>query len=366
MNDVVLHIGVQKTATTYVQQRFRLNRDILVQHGVRYPRLRMDYDHQALTTTWHRTRFKNSYYFPYGASGYFDRVMRRYCNRKETLFLSSECIYLIEEPEKLSDFKSRFAGFDRVRLILVVRPQTELIQSMWMEVCKMRQAPLDPARFVDLTIEKHKAIGNPIEFGAIYRRLSQTFGAKNVTVVNYHALRSCPGGAFGFFLRQLGIKAAPKEFADVERSLANVSPDPLASAVFRQTFARDTLDPAFIRRLSRVISPDAKAKTTLFSRDQFTRARAEFDPLNRAFVEEVRKTQQDFDLTIPDLPTGTIHPEDLSAETWARVARLAAERTPDRPSTVLWRTIKKNLPPALTQYAHLLPGKAKSARRGTH
>lgn len=358
MAEIVLHIGVQKTATSLIRHQFKQNREALARLGVVYPLLRLDYDHYLLASPWSQTEFKDSFFFPYGASGYFDRVMRRYSGGSDTLFLTSGLFYMIGESiDKVRDFRSRFAGFDRARLILVVRTQPELIQSIWMEACKQRTAPLDPARFIDHAIETHRAIGKPVEFLNIFQNFAEVFGADNVTVVNYDSLRTAPGGPFGFMLRDLGIDVAPEEIAGHSMPQANVSPDPLASAVFRQIFIKDTLDEGFIGRISRLIKGGTRAQTTMFTREQAARVRQEFAPVNRAFVDAVRQSQPDFQFSIPDLPPGTIFREDLTAQTWAQIARLAAERSADRPHMVRWQAFKRRLPPALTRYARYLPGR---------
>ncbi|TDL83514.1 hypothetical protein E2L08_02390 [Palleronia sediminis] len=349
MADLAIHMGLQKTATSYVQARMAHNRAALARHGVIYPRMRGDWDHAFLLTPWRRTAFPRWLYAPHGPMGHVERVLARLRDAPGTVHLNCELFFLLaRDPDALADFCRRIEGFGTLRVTLALRTQIELLQAIYLQAVRVRRAPLDPQRFLARSIERRETLERTLDFGDLHARLTDAFGAGNVTVVDYETLRTHPEGPFGWFLDRLGIGAPATDFADVPDAAANRSPDPLAGAVMRILWPRERLlaDPVTLHRLTRLLRGTPPRPTTMFTRALETRAREVFDPMNRALVKAVRRTQPDFAFAIPPMHEGTLYPEDLGAEDWAAIARLAAGRRAPSAARLWLGDLQAGLPPA--------------------
>jgi hypothetical protein len=226
MKTIYLHIGTEKTATTSLQRFFCLNRSRLVEAGIWYPcSERLDY-------------FDRDAHFPLPASLFddcpdfvspqkhadsealFGTLVRDIQARKEPAVLlssehfSSRC----SRSDRVRAIRRLLHGF-RVRVIVYVRPQRELLVSAYSTFLQSGgKKTLDEV-----------ARGNWLKPQAIYfnylRMLEpwwEAFGTESVVVRVFQPSRLVDRSVFGDVLSVLGIRAKDA-FALPERLNTTIS-----------------------------------------------------------------------------------------------------------------------------------------------
>lgn len=140
MRRLVVHIGAPKTATTYIQHALFLNADLLAQHGVYLPvtgrneMQRRSVGHHHLV--WELTdpkRFRRS------IGGWDELVAEVRKVKSDTVLLSAEGLsQVVAVHSKTAELMERlFALSDDVTVVMAVRDQLSLINSMYCQAVKM-------------------------------------------------------------------------------------------------------------------------------------------------------------------------------------------------------------------------------------
>lgn len=318
MARIVVHIGVHKTATTYLQQRFARNRDKLKSLGVIYPSCDGDTHHNSLAGHWIKERINPKRFGALGSGAHFDAFVEKHARQDGLVFISGEAFCRFRPSRvDMADLASRLDPFDQASVVFTIRDQPRLIQSLWTEINKKAATRGDLDKFVDRTIDTGLAFGVHTDFNALYDRVVAGFGADRVRVMSYDALCADPGGPFAVFLRFLGVAEPADRFGEPrDQGGVNVSPPPLQFELARQVTAPAAPSASLIRLADRALA--ISGATTLLTRDQHARIVRKFAPLNAAFVEKVRLHQPEFTFEIPPAPPGLFFRDDLTKEQVAR------------------------------------------------
>ena len=116
-----LHIGMQKTATTYIQQLFRDNNEVLGESGIYYP-LAGQNDcgtHLGLSS---------AMFYLGDDDKKLLKTLKNEIKDKDNILISSENFsFLLEKIEFIKDF---FADYD-VKIICSIRKHSEFLYSIW-------------------------------------------------------------------------------------------------------------------------------------------------------------------------------------------------------------------------------------------
>jgi hypothetical protein len=196
---LVLHIGLHKTATSYVQRMLWENRDLLRARGVGlgvFPISRGDAHHAVLAAVARD-----------GAAATLERLAAA---PGERLLLSSEifCRWF-EDPARAAAFAAAAERHFRPRLILVLRRQDHLKESLFAEEAKDFYCG-------DIAGYDHY----PLDHDARLRGLEAAFGRENIAVLLYPE-----GGGPDLFAQVLaaaGIAIDPAALRPVERQNVSV------------------------------------------------------------------------------------------------------------------------------------------------
>ncbi|MEY8842035.1 hypothetical protein AB9K41_23650 [Cribrihabitans sp. XS_ASV171] len=325
MSKLYLHIGTHKTATTTIQQKFWLNAPALAERGIIYPRLDANYGHHGLTAPWSPVDLIDpGFLLEGGAPEAFRRLSAEYAGTERTVFLSSE-EFSRSGPNNGVDYRELrgyLSTFDEVRVVCVLRPQWEFMQSVYVELSKA-MAPPDPARFILTSRKKGVFAGLWGDYNLLLDRLEEAFGAENVILLDYESCSRGPGGIVGAMLILLGLDPMEPSFTDMREGTSNVSAPALACWVANKVAAPDVASDWLVELATETLKAEygSHLSTCVFTRTEFNSLKRWCEPLNRRLEQRRRKIQPDFRLE-PSVPTGVnLFREDLSRSFWLRLAR---------------------------------------------
>ncbi|QCP88297.1 hypothetical protein EYE35_21735 (plasmid) [Cereibacter sphaeroides] len=282
MARLLLHIGAHKTATSYIQRRFHLNRDLLARHGILYPDIGPNRAHHILATPWiDIPEIPESYWGPEetGSAGrtrqdaFFEKFTKDYASRKGTVFLSAEVFSrALPQHVDMADLAKRLSDFEEVKIVYVVRHQTEYIQSIWLQVAKNGKAGrFDP--FLAHALQKHLASGIWIDHHQVIENVLSGFSRDQLILLDYETIRKHPEGVIGPFLELLGSPLHVHDLAELDNREANISPDPLAIWMTHAAFFPNPLKLGLYQKLKaaldRIRENHGKKKTSLYTRAQY-------------------------------------------------------------------------------------------------
>ncbi|MCW2309495.1 hypothetical protein [Rhodobium gokarnense] len=190
----ILHIGLHKTGTTYLQRCLFENIEALEDLGFFCPSpsgSRVVAAHNLA-----REVRKTRQFEPNGML--WDHVLPAFAaSNATTLLLTSECFDL-SLPRHIARFRELLDGME-VTVLLCLRHPIDLIQSMYSQITKSERDD-DFAAFVEHRVTKD----NRLRFDRLHRQWSKTFGAENVRVLFYEEIRDT---LLEVFLREIGAEA---------------------------------------------------------------------------------------------------------------------------------------------------------------
>jgi hypothetical protein len=329
MARLILHIGAHKTGTSFLQRCLFQNRALLARHQIYYPDIGPNPAHHILAAPWiDLPDVPASWFAQGGADGIWDRLIRDYCHRPGTVFLSAEVFSRAElQRVDMAQLRDRLAPFEQVRILYTTRLQPALLQSVWLQRARSGNAP-PFKQFLSHALESHLASGIWLDHGQLYSQLLLGFSPDQITFVSYEALCASPGGVLAEFLAQMGSSLAPDQFSPAPDSGANISPHPLAAWIAWSIFAPAPLPPGFLCSLSEAMQVSAPAPVTLYSRAEYDQVARIFTPLNQALDHRLQLIQPGFTTgNIPD-SSGLKFREDLSLRHWGKIASAIYQRQP--------------------------------------
>lgn len=340
MARLLLHIGAHKTATSYVQRLFHENRAALARHGIVYPDIGPNRAHHILVTPWIDVPELNPYHFgsrnlvqrllgrnPHDA--FFDRFVRKHARRDGTVFLSAE-VFSRAEPQHVDmrDLARRLAPFEDVRVVYTVRHQADYIQSIWLQLAKNGKAPRFD-NFLAHALERQDASGLWVEHGKVIEHVLTGFSPDQLVVLDYEASRRHPEGMAGPFLDLMESPLRFRDFKDLDRREANISPDSLATWLAHAIGWPSPPRPRLARELQAALDDirklRGKKRTTIYTRKEYDKVAATFAEANARLAPWLQASGSGAELSAPALPETLLFREDLTLSDWAALARPLAE-----------------------------------------
>jgi len=211
---VILHIGLHKTGTTFLQRCLFENRSRLTDGGYFLPAVeagRVVAAHNLAREIRRTDRFN-----PNGM--HWSKVLADFeASPASTLLLTSE-VFSLSGADNIARYRELLSAYD-VKIVMCFRHPVDLIQSMYSQVSKTDQKKVFAAY-----VTGRLAKGDRYHFHQFYRKWADAFGPANVTVLFYEVMRE---DLFAHFLDAIG--AAPL-FATIppvrpEQEVINASAD---------------------------------------------------------------------------------------------------------------------------------------------
>jgi hypothetical protein len=323
MAKVILHIGTHKTATTTIQNVFALNAALLQQHGVIYPQLGYYTGHHGLAVDW-APHLSPTYDLKGGSRKALQRLARDYGKGDHCVFLSSE-EFSRGTPGHQVDFsevRDLLAGFDRIEIICVLRPQWQFLQSVYLEVAKVATTP-HPTTLVQGAINNGMGGGLWADYNLLYDHLLKAFAPDQITLLDFDGCRSHPGGILGAMLALIPTDLTADQLDPGNDATANISPPPLPTWAATVIAAPAPAPAWLVNCTSKAfeIEYGATAKSCLFSRQEYTRMARHFAPINARLAERHSAFQPDFAISSVPPEPALIFRNDLNASFWMRCNR---------------------------------------------
>lgn len=322
MARLFLHVGGHKTGTSYIQGLFHQNRDLLRRHGVDYPPTHPYQAHHQLARLWvtppsadpHQAQARSP------EQMWQDVLSPERIHAPDTIFLSSEIFSHFTQPRvDMAGLAERLSMFDEIRVIYVMRAQTELINSAWIERVKKRSA-IWPRKFVEQTLQTRRAFSAALDHNAFYAHLLTGFAPEQIVLVNYHTACKMPGGLGQWFLDQLQTGLNISELDAPSLAQHNISPDAIALWLAAQMH-RDGPPPAeLVSQIADIVYRDQPRPSTILSEVEYARVRSKFREGNSHLVQTVRRTQPDFGFEPPPAPSNLLYRNQVPAHVWPDIA----------------------------------------------
>ena len=323
MARVILHIGTHKTATTTIQDMFAHNANLLAEHGVIYPRLGKITGHHGLVTDW-VTTLPRIYAYPRGSLETLRQIAQAHAESDRTVFLSSE-EFSRGTPDTRPDFtaiRAALLPFERIEVVCVLRAQWQFIQSVYLEVSKLRQ-PMRPPEFVEDILRTDMAEGLWTDYSLLYDHLRKDFAADEITFLDFDQCRRTEYGIIGAMLRQIGCALDPAVLEPVNDGKSNVSPKAVPAWAANIVAAPGPATPWLVEAVTGAFNVQfgAESQSCLWTPQEFQILRDYGAERNAALAERLKPVQPDFTLEAGPADTGLIHRDRLHGEFWVRASR---------------------------------------------
>ncbi len=322
MSKVVLHIGTHKTATTTIQDMFHKNAELLERHGVIYPRIGRVTGHHGLVYDW--GRLPPVYQLEATSLNALSWIAREYADRDATVFLSSE-EFSRGDPNAAVDFaavRDRLSAFDEIEVICVLRTQWQFLQSIYLELGKVKSPPRPP-RLVESALGTGMFQGIWIDYNLLLDRLETFFEPHEITLMDFDICRRADGGIIGSMLRHLNTDLAADALEKVNDGVSNVSPQPLASWVSNIMTEPVRAPDWLLAHATQAFEDECEKplRPCLFTQFEFARIKDHFAPLNARLEERRRPVQPDFAMSVPDGAPITLYRNQVQSPIWSKLAR---------------------------------------------
>lgn len=322
MARVVLHIGTHKTATTTIQDMFRLNAPILARHGLIYPQIDARHSgHHGLVMDWNP--LPKVYELPGGSVAALRGVARTHGAGDQTVLLSSE-EFSRGAPGARVDFgavRAALTGFQQIEVVCVLREQWRFLQSVYVEVSKTRP-PRRPPDLLAEALAGDMAEGLWLDYNLLYDHLLTAFAPEEIRFLDFDQAAQAEGGIVGSLLAHLACAPGPLQVAGEGQSNRSTPPLPVwgANLIAEPYAAPDWLVQAMLGGFEAETGRPASAGC-LWSRAEMLRLLAYAAPRNTRLAARLSAVQPGFAVTASAPPPDAIHREDISPGFWMRGAR---------------------------------------------
>lgn len=289
--NLTVHIGTTKTGSTSIQAFMRANRAALAERGICYPASLGPQDHRGATVASLNANQSRDLMQHQHVDGEKELAAFRAKTRAAYLrelqsdprevvisseHLQSRCIL----PENLAHFRELFCrDFDRIRIVVYIRPQLDQIVSLYSTLLRSGYAhPLN--RFVKSRIRS--SFLPYFDLRALILRWSAEFGAENLIVRPYKAI-SGEMGTLGDFCALLDLDPASRQWRVAEK--ANTSINVAGQELLMMLNQTSALDDVQRRKVARWAETHCAGKGAT-PRPKLARAfQAQFDEGNAWVVE---------------------------------------------------------------------------------
>ncbi|MBL4929605.1 hypothetical protein [Fuscibacter oryzae] len=322
MARVVLHIGTHKTATTTLQETFRLNAGHLARHGLIYPQIDARHSgHHGLVTDWNP--LPAVYHLPGGSVAALRGIAAAHAAGEATVLLSSE-EFSRGAKGTCVDFaavRAALAGFDRIEVVCVLREQWRFLQSVYVEVSKTRP-PRRPPDLLAEALAGDMTEGLWLDYNLLYDHLLTAFAPEEISFLDFDQAVRAEGGIVGHLLAHLGCAPGPLQMAVEGQANRSAPPLPVwgANLIAEPYAAPDWLVQAMLGGFEAETGRLASAGC-LWSRAEMLRLLAYAAPRNARLAARLAPMQPGFAVTASAPPPDAIHREDISPGFWMRGAR---------------------------------------------
>ena len=194
MKDVYFHIGMPKTASTYIQETIRLNADTLEKHGYHYPTSKLEYDGS-----------QRLFCFSFIAQRYPEIVARDFFRipekvirtRYRSIIEDSQCETILLSNERLAsnlsvvDFTAlrAFFSFCNVKIVILLRRQDYYVEAMYREA--LRSFNIRSSNIFEFLARYFEP--SFLDYGRLLESWAERFGERNIIVVPYE--KPVPSGS---------------------------------------------------------------------------------------------------------------------------------------------------------------------------
>lgn len=233
----ILHIGIEKTGTTSIQNFLHKNRHRLADHGIFYPQSPGLRNHRAIAAVCLNEDRRDDYFISKGITTVnekarwktqflreFDRELKS--NRdSESVLISSEHLssrlVSTEEVSRLKVMLDKYCESTDVHVYL--RRQDRVAISLRSTAIRAGHTP--PSGFPTTL-----GISNRYDYEALLRRWAEVFGQPNVFAYDYDKSVANSGDIVSDFLNRLGLDKT-RGLLDVERQNTSMSDEAQALAL---------------------------------------------------------------------------------------------------------------------------------------
>ena len=321
MSRIIIHIGTHKTATSYIQNLFRINRGLLKQHEIIYPLISRKMGQHALVGVWNKQFLPDSKFDPIAA---WKDVSKTYAKHDCTVFISSEELSRFHGSAGVSPQQLRelVADFDEVKLIYTLRNQAHFLQSIYHQVARNRV--LDhPEIILEAALKTHLSEQLSLNYNKVYSQLIQTFRRTEICLISYDQAIKKKGGIAQAILNEIGSDIRFDQLETSNHQENNISAWPLAifSACVLAGHTVPTKNQVQSMQNLLLETYGKNAKTTIFTASEISNLADMFDPLN----DELHKRTAFY---LPEFQVGpmlndetSIHRDALTPEFWQAARR---------------------------------------------
>ena len=327
MSKLILHVGTHKTATTTIQDLLALNRKVLSDHGIVYPKLGPAGGQHGLVTDW--IELPAHYNLPGGAVAAWKSLAQTYAKGDRTVLLSSE-EFSRGHPHRFMDLatvRDICSGFDEFQVVCCVRNQISFLQSLYLEVAKNNVAVPWKQAF-NGAISRHLALGLCLDYNDLYQHLQRGFAPEEIRFFTFEQAIKRPDGIVGELLDFIGLSHLAPDLKPLPKGNSNVSQDPLAAWASAQIAENASAGAPLLAIARRVLEQEfgKDAKTTVYTEEEKKQLIRTFDPLNRKFEDDIRKTGHDLNIVWPK--PNMVHRGDIKLRYWIRLSRALYAASP--------------------------------------
>ncbi|WP_444903962.1 hypothetical protein ACJJIU_01540 [Microbulbifer sp. CnH-101-E] len=136
MKKLILHVGLEKTGTSFLQQVFHLNKELLSSRGILYPKTGLEGSHHYWLAKGLGFHFQNEELDPLRLNGVVDQFFHEVSSsNSEKILVSSEHFDFNLSKKLCSNLREVLKDFE-VCVILFLRNQIDYAQSLYMEHLK--------------------------------------------------------------------------------------------------------------------------------------------------------------------------------------------------------------------------------------
>ena len=204
---IALHVGVHKTGTTAVQTSLARSRDVLLEHGVRYPGTLMAHRDIASSALQRPLGWRTDGARPPDPH-LWQQTVRQAQHWAGRTLISSE--FLSEADDAQVDRIAAEVGTDRLHVLITLRNFGRLLPSAWQQNLKSGFQTPFPDWLRRMLFDEDEATLNTVfwrrhRHDRLVRRWARAIGAQNVTVIVVD--ESDRLGIFRAFEQLLGLPA---------------------------------------------------------------------------------------------------------------------------------------------------------------
>lgn len=316
MSRIIIHIGTHKTATSYIQNLFRINRRLLKQYGIIYPLINRKMGQHALVGIWNKQFLPGPGFDPVMA---WKNIGKTYAKSNYTVFISSEELSRFHGSAgvSLQQLHDLVADFDEVRLIYTLRNQADFLQSIYHQIASNR-IPDHPEEILKTALKTHLSQQLSLNYNQIYSQLITIFKRTEIRLISYDQAIRKKGGIAQAILDETGADIGHNQLQGSDPNNDNISAWPLA------IFAACILAGSAVTTKKQVQNMQAllqetygeNTKTTIFTAAEISKLTDTFSPLNDALCKRAAFYLPDFEIG-PMLNAQTpIYRDALSPEFW--------------------------------------------------